>query len=169
MSNYINIALTAVFGVIGVVLFARYFKVRNILIVQDKMWNFIRIMFGTVEIFILIDLITTSSSSRSTLDWIRIVVMIITCTAFMFARDGLAQEGLVHQAKLVPWNIVRAWDMRETSKQVEVYFTIESQNAKKPDEYKTIELDFDKGNKEQVEKFLNINLGRKKTRMKRKK
>ncbi|HAW12837.1 MAG TPA: hypothetical protein DCW34_03960, partial [Erysipelotrichaceae bacterium] len=70
--------------------------------------------------------------------------------------------------KFYPWEIVRAYDYEERKNVIAVYFTIESQNEKKPDEYVTKELDFSKEDQETLMKFLKLNLGRKYTRMKKK-
>ncbi len=168
MGFYINIAMIIGFGALGVFVISRYVKVRNKVIVQDKMWSFSRTTLGMIEILALITLLTGDRSQNDILDYIRVVTMIVACTAYMFARDGLAEEGIVHNSKMIPWNIIRAWDKHETSKQIELYFTIDSQNPKKPDTYKTIEMDFDVANKEAVDRFLRLNVARKKTRMKRK-
>ena len=57
--------------------------------------------------------------------------------------------------------------MEEKKKVLAVYFTVESQNEKKPDEYVTKELDFANEDKESVKEFLKLNLHRKYTRMKK--
>ena len=91
------------------------------------------------------------------------------CTrACPFGAMSMGENGLVHNGKLIPWQLVRAWDYEDTKKRYEVYYTIESTNPKKPDKYSTIEIDYDPANKEQVKKFLQVNLARKYTRMKRK-
>ena len=57
---------------------------------------------------------------------------------------------------------------KELKNVVEVYFTVDSTNEKKPDEYTTKVLDFSNESKDILMRFLEINLGRKYTRMKKK-
>lgn len=165
MNTTLNIAMIVAFTFLGGWMFVRYFHVRDKLIVQDKTWNFMRISFGMIEVLAVASLL---AGGNSILDYIRIAVMVLACTAYMIVRDGLGEEGLVHNGKITPWNQVRAWDKHETPKKIELFFTLESTNPKKPDQYKTIEIDFDPKNKKQVDHFMDINLRRKYTRMKKK-
>ena len=165
MNTTLNIAMIVAFSFLGGWMFIRYFRIRDKLIVQDKTWNFIRITFAMIEILAVASLL---AGGNNVLDYIRIAVMVLACTAYMIVRDGLGEEGLVHNGKITPWNQVRAWDKHETSKKIELFFTLESTNPKKPDQYKTIEIDFDPKNKKQVDNFMDINLRRKYTRMKKK-
>ena len=99
---------------------------------------------------------------------LRICMTVIAVTAYMVVRDGVGEEGLLSAGKFYPWNIVRSYDFEERKNVIAVYFTVESQNEKKPDEYVTKELDFSKEDQETLMKFLKLNLGRKYTRMKKK-
>ena len=157
--------MIVVFGALAVLMFVRYFRVRGQIIIQDKTWNGIRIGFGFIEILALASIFMQGNTLW---DYIRIVCMILASTAYMIARDGLGEDGLVHNGHVIPWNKVRAWDKNEKSSVIELFFTLEPTNEKKPDKYSTIEIDFDIKNKEQVDRFMNLNLKRKFTRMKRK-
>lgn len=165
MNFTLNIALIAGFGILGGIMFYRYFKVRDCLIVQDKAWNFMRIGFAVIEMLVVVSIL---AGGNTTLDYVRIAVMVLACTAYMIVRDGLAEEGLVHNGKVIPWNQVRAWDRVEKPRVIELFFTLESTKKNKPDQYSTIEIDFDMRNKAQVDRFMNLNLRRKYTRMKKK-
>lgn len=165
MDLTLNIALIVGFGVLGGIMFYRFAKVRDKLIVQDKAWNFMRIGFAVIEMLVVVSIF---AGGNSTLDYVRIAVMVLACTAYMIVRDGLAEEGLVHNGKIIPWNQVRAWDKVEKSKAIELFFTLESTKKNKPDQYSTIEIDFDPGNKAQLDRFMDLNLRRKYTRMKKK-
>lgn len=164
MNTYLNIALIAGFGIMAVIMFRRYFNIRGKITIQDKTWNGMRIGFGAIEVLAALSLFT---GDNATLDYIRIGAMVLACTSYMIARDGIGEEGVAHGGHLIPWSEVRAWDKFEKDKVLEMYFTIESQNPKKPDKYKTIEIDFENSKKELVFEFMNINARRKYTRMKR--
>ncbi|MDD6229352.1 DUF5673 domain-containing protein [Stecheria sp. CLA-KB-P133] len=165
MGNVLNIIFIVGFGGLGIAMLVRYSRIRKQVIVQDKMWNGIRIGFGMIEILALVSLFSTNNTI---LDYLRVFAMVLACSGYMVVRDGMGENGLVHNGKLIPWQLVRAWDYEDTKKRYEVYYTIESTNPKKPDKYSTIEIDYDPANKEQVKKFLQVNLARKYTRMKRK-
>lgn len=165
MNFYLNIAMIVGFGALAITMFVKFFRVRGKIIIQDKTWNGIRMGFGVIEVLAVLSIFM---QGNTTIDYFRIVMMVLACTAYMIARDGLGEEGLIHNGHLIPWNKVRAWDKSETGKSIELFFTLEPEDPKKPDKYSTIEIDFDKANKEQIDRFLNLNLKRKYTRMKRK-
>ena len=137
MNTTLNIAMIVAFTFLGGWMFVRYFHTRDKLIVQDKTWNFMRISFGMIEVLAVASLL---AGGNSILDYIRIAVMVLACTAYMIVRDGLGEEGLVHNGKVTPWNQVRAWDKHETPKKIELFFTLESTNPKKPDSIRQLKL-----------------------------
>ena len=100
MNTTLNIAMIVAFTFLGGWMFVRYFHTRDKLIVQDKTWNFMRISFGMIEVLAVASLL---AGGNSILDYIRIAVMVLACTAYMIVRDGLGEEGLVHNGKVTPW------------------------------------------------------------------
>ena len=86
----------------------------------------------------------------------------------MIVRDGVGEDGMLSGGKFYPWDQVMAYDYRVEKNIVAVYFMIESTDEKKKDEYTTKELDFSISDKDVLLKFLELNLGRKYTRMKKK-
>lgn len=166
MSDVMNIILIVVFGTLAVVMFTRYFKNHRRIMIQDQQWSYIRIMFLVVGVLSIISLL--SMQGGTFLDYVRIVVMIISVSAYMVVRDGVGEDGMMSGGKFYPWEEVRAYDYRIDKNVVAVYFMIEPKNEKKKDEYTTKELDFAIGDKDVLLKFLDLNLGRKYTRMKKK-
>lgn len=133
--------------------------------IQDQQWSTMRILFlvfGLLSFFTLI-----MNPGNTILDYVRIVVTIIAVTVYMMTRDGIGEDGLVTAGKFYPWADVRGWDYEDRKNVRAIYFTVESQNEKKPDDYVTKELDFAKDDVELLMKFMNMNLSRKYTRMKK--
>lgn len=166
MSDIVNIILIVVFGTLAVVMFTRYFKNHRRIMIEDQQWSYIRIMFLVVGVLSIISLL--SMKGGSILDYIRIVIMIISVSAYMIVRDGVGEDGMLSGGKFYPWDQVMAYDYRVEKNIVAVYFMIESTDEKKKDEYTTKELDFSINDKDVLLKFLELNLGRKYTRMKKK-
>jgi hypothetical protein len=166
MNDYLNGGITIVFAVLAVMMFVRYSRIRGKVLVADQQWSAIRIAFVAIAI---LTFATMFSSQNSVLDYCRIGATVFAVTAYMVCRDGVGEEGIVSAGKLFPWNEVRAWDYEERKNVVAMFFQVDSQNAKKPDEYSTKELDFANKDKEVLMKFMKMNQNRKYTRMKRKK
>jgi hypothetical protein len=144
----------------------RWTKLHGKVMIQDQQWSTLRMIFLALGILSVFSLFMTEGNT--VYDYCRIVATIIAVTVYMACRDGVGEEGLIAGGKLFPWSEVKAWDYEERSKVVAVYFQVESQNEKKPDAYTTKELDFAKTDKYNLMKFMNMNLSRKYTRMKRK-
>jgi len=109
-----------------------------------------------------------NTSTNTGWDYFRIAATLLAVTAYLAVHDGVGEEGMVSGGKFFPWSEVRSYDYQEQKNHVAVYFTVESQDEKKPDDYTTKELDFSNQDKEVLMKFLKLNLGRKYTRMKKK-
>lgn len=167
LNMILNVAISVIFAVLSVIMLFRWNKWRGKVIIQDQQWSTVRILFLAIGVMSFISFLTTNQNTTYW-DYIRIVMTIIAVTAYMTVRDGVGEEGLLSAGKFYPWNIVRSYDYEERKKVIAVYFTVESQNEKKPDEYVTKELDFSVEDKETLMKFLKLNLGRKYTRMKKK-
>ena len=165
LNMILNVAISVIFAVLSVIMLFRWNKWRGKVIIQDQQWSTVRILFLAIGVMSFISFLTTNQNTTYW-DYIRIVMTIIAVTAYMTVRDGVGEEGLLSAGKFYPWNIVRSYDYEERKKVIAVYFTVESQNEKKPDEYVTKELDFSVEDKETLMKFLKLNLGRKYTRMK---
>lgn len=166
MNDYVNIVLIAVFSVVSVVMFWRYFKNGSKVMIKDQQWSYIRILFLVIGVMSVISLL--SSKNNTLLDYFRIGVMIVAVTAYMLMRDGVGEEGLVSGGKFYSWDLCRAYDWQEKKSIIAVFFTMEDPSDKNPDGYKTKELDFSKEDKDVLMEFLKLNLGRKYTRMKKK-
>ena len=167
LNMILNVAISVIFAVLSVIILFRWNKWRGKVIIQDQQWSTVRILFLAIGVMSFISFLTTNQNTTYW-DYIRIVMTIIAVTAYMTVRDGVGEEGLLSAGKFYPWNIVRSYDYEERKKVIAVYFTVESQNEKKPDEYVTKELDFSVEDKDTLMKFLKLNLGRKYTRMKKK-
>ena len=167
LNMILNVAISVIFAVLSVIMLFRWNKWRGKVIIQDQQWSTVRILFIAIGVMSFISFLTTNQNTTYW-DYIRIVMTIIAVTAYMTVRDGVGEEGLLSAGKFYPWNIVRSYDYEERKKVIAVYFTVESQNEKKPDEYVTKELDFSVEDKDTLMKFLKLNLGRKYTRMKKK-
>jgi hypothetical protein len=144
----------------------RWTKLHGKVMIQDQQWSTLRMIFLALGIMSVFSLFM--NSGNTVYDYCRIVATVIAVTVYMACRDGVGEEGLIAGGKLFPWSEVKAWDYEERAKVVAVYFQVESQNEKKPDAYTTKELDFAKTDKYNLMKFMNMNLSRKYTRMKRK-
>ena len=167
LNMILNVAISVIFAVLSVIMLFRWNKWRGKVIIQDQQWSTVRILFLAIGVMSFISFLTTNQNTTYW-DYIRIVMTIIAVTAYMTVRDGVGEEGLLSAGKFYPWNIVRSYDYEERKKVIAVYFTVESQNEKKPDEYVTKELDFSVEDKDTLMKFLKLNLVRKYTRMKKK-
>lgn len=166
MNDYLNVAVTVIFVVLSLMMMFRWTKLHGKVMIQDQQWSTLRMIFLALGILSVFSLFMTEGNT--VYDYCRIVATIIAVTVYMACRDGVGEEGLIAGGKLFPWSEVKAWDYEERSKVVAVYFQVESQNEKKPDAYTTKELDFAKTDKYSLMKFMNMNLSRKYTRMKRK-
>lgn len=167
MNNYVNIALIAGFGIVSVLMLIRWGRVHRKVMIADKAWSTLRMIFLAFGLFSLFLLI--ANVEKTTLDYARLITSVILVTVFMMLRDGVGEEGMISAGKFYPWNIVRSYDYEERKNILAVYFTVESTDEKKPDNYTTKELDFALEDKELLMKFLTINCGRKYTRMKKRK
>lgn len=162
----VNLVISAIFAVLAVIMFIRWYRWKGKVMITDQQWSTVRILFLGLGVMSFISLLITNQNT-TLFDYIRLTATILAVSAYMTVRDGVGEEGLVSGGKFYPWSEVRAYDTEEKKKVLAVYFTVESQDEKKPDEYVTKELDFANEDKESVYKFLKLNLGRKYTRMKR--
>ncbi len=166
--DIINIVISIIFATLGVLMFVRYFKLKGKIIIEDQQWSTMRLLFLGFGLLAFVSIVT-GTAVATVLDYVRLGATLLAVTGYMIVRDGVGEEGMISAGKLIPWDQVRAYDMEERKNVIAVYFTVESQNEKKPDEYTTKELDFAQRDKEYLGKFLEMNLGRKFTRMKKKK
>lgn len=162
----VNLVISAIFAVLAVIMFIRWQKWKGKVMIPDQQWSTVRILFLCLGVMSFISLLITSQNT-TLFDYLRLATTILAVSAYMVVRDGVGEDGLVSGGRFYPWKIVRAFDMEEKKKVLAVYFTVESQNEKKPDEYVTKELDFANEDKESVKEFLKLNLHRKYTRMKK--
>lgn len=165
-TDIINIVISVIFVGLSIPLFIRWRKLTGKVIISDQQWSTMRILFLVIGVLSVISMIT-QASSMSIFDILRLTATIIAVSIYMVVRDGVGEEGLVSGGKLYPWNEVRAYDYERRKNVIAVYFTVESQNEKKPDDYRSKELDFNVEDEELLKKFLENNLGRKYTRMKK--
>lgn len=165
-TDIINIIISVIFFGLSIPLFIRWRKLNGKVIISDQQWSTMRILFLAIGVLSVISLIT-QGSSMSMFDILRLTATIIAVSIYMVVRDGVGEEGLVSGGKLYPWSDVRAYDYERRKNIIAVYFTVESQNEKKPDDYRSKELDFSVEDEELLKKFLENNLGRKYTRMKK--
>lgn len=165
MGTYLNISISLIFAVLAVIMLLRWKSLRGKVLVADQQWSIIRISFLMIA---LLTFVTMFNQDNTVLDYVRIGATVCAVTAYMVCRDGVGEEGIVSASKLYPWKEVRSWDYEERKNIVAVFFQVESQNKKKPDQYSTKELDFANSDKEILMKFLKMNQSRKYTRMKRK-
>ena len=166
-SDLFNYIMGSIFLVIGVYMLIRWLRVHKRIMIKDQQWGYIRIGFLVIGLLSMVNLVMNMSTNRVS-DYYRIACTMVAVTAFLAVHDGIGEEGVVSGSKFYPWSVVRAWDLKEEKNFVAVYFMMDSDNPDKPDEYTTKELDFANEDKEYVKKFLNMNVGRKYTRMKRK-
>lgn len=165
-SDYINIAIGVIFIGVSIPLFFRWRRLTGKVIITDQQWSTMRILFLVVGVLSVITMVT-QGSSMTIFDIFRLTGTIIAVSIYMVVRDGVGEEGLVAGGKLIPWSEVRAYDYEVRKNVVAIYFTVESQNEKKPDDYRSKELDFALEDRDLLMKFLETNLGRKYTRMKK--
>ncbi len=165
-TDIINIVIGVVFIGLSIPLFFRWRKLSGKVIITDQQWSTMRILFLAIGVLSVISLIT-QGANMTFFDIFRLTGTIIAVSIYMVVRDGVGEEGLVSGGKIYPWNEVRAYDYERRKNVVAVYFTVESQNEKKPDDYRSKELDFSIEDEELLKKFLENNLGRKYTRMKK--
>lgn len=165
-SDIINIVIGTAFIVISIPLLIRWRKIGSKVLIQDQQWSTLRILLLVVGVLSILSLIL-QYSNMSYFDIYRLTGTVVAVSVYMLVRDGVGEEGLVSAGKLYPWSEVRAYDYEVRKNVVAVYFTIESQNDKKPDDYRSKELDFSKEDEDQLKRFLENNLGRKYTRMKK--
>lgn len=165
-ADIINIVISIVFFALSIPLFIRWRRLRDKVIISDQQWSTTRIIFLTLGVLSFISLLT-QGSSMTMFDIVRLSATVVAVSIYMVVRDGVGEEGLVSGGKLIPWSEVRAYDYEQRKNVVAVYFTVESQNENKPDDYRSKELDFANEDKEILMKFLETNLGRKYTRMKK--
>jgi hypothetical protein len=167
MSDILNIVIGVVFIGLSIPLFIRWRKLSGKVIIADQQWSTMRILFLAIGVLSIITMIT-QGASMSMFDIFRLTGTIIAVSIYMVVRDGVGEEGMVAGGKLYPWSEVRAYDFEQRKNVVAVYFTVESQNDNKPDDYRTKELDFSNEDEDLLMEFLENNLGRKYTRMKKK-
>ncbi len=167
MSDIFNIVIGVLFVIIGIIMMVRWARVHKYIMIKDQQWGYLRIFFLAIGLMSIATLLMNIASNTIT-DYFRIAATMVAVTAFLSVHDGIGEEGIVATGKFYPWSEVRSWDLKEEKNYVAAYFTIESEDEKKPDEYTTKELDFAKEDQEYLKKFLNMNVGRKYTRMKKK-
>lgn len=167
MNDYLNIVISIMFLVLTGIMGFRWYRLRGKVLIKDQQWSTIRMVFLAIGILSFFTFI--ANADNTLFDYFRIGATIAAVTTYMVCRDGIGEDGLISAGKLYPWNEVMAWDYEERKNVVAVYFQVDSQNPKKPDNYTTKELDFAAEDKEVLKKFMNMNLSRKYTRMKKKK
>lgn len=166
MGDFLNIIFIIAFTAVGLLMAYRYVKIRKYILIQDQQWSYMRMTFLLIGVLSAISLLNTQSNT--VLDYIRLGATLVAVSVYMMVRDGIGEDGMVSGGKFTPWNKVRSWDYVERKNIVAMYFTVESTNPKKPDNYTTKELDFAKKDQEILMKFMHLNLHRKYTRMKKK-
>ena len=164
-NDIFNILAAILFGTIGIVMAVRYFRTSQKILIEDKRWSFIRVGFLVIGVLSIINMFLVNNTS---LDYIRMAATVICVTAVMGARDGIGDEGVCVGGTCYPWAEVRGYDYEDKESGLTVFFTLQPQNMKKPDQYKTKPIEFEKEKKEVVQEFLRINHKRKYMRMKKK-
>ena len=167
LTNILNIVIGTVFILISIPLFIRWRRISGKVIITDQQWSTMRILFLVVGVLSVLSLIL-EGAKMSLFDIYRLTGTVIAVSIYMVVRDGVGEEGLVSGGKLIPWSEVRAYDYEVRKNVVAVFFTVESQNEKNPDDYRSKELDFARTDEDVLKKFLETNLKRKYTRMKKK-
>lgn len=167
MSDTFNIIVGVLFVIVGIVMLVRWVRVHKYIMIKDQQWGYLRIFILFIGLMSIATLLMNMATNTLT-DYFRIGATMVAVTAFLAVHDGIGEQGIVSTGKFYPWSQVRSWDLKEEKNYTAVYFTIDSQDEKKPDEYTTKELDFANEDKEYLKKFLNMNVGRKFTRMKKK-
>ncbi len=164
--NILNIAIGTIFILVSIPLFIRWRKISGKVLITDQQWSTMRIMFLVVGVLSVLSMIM-EGANMSFYDIYRLTGTIIAVSIYMVVRDGVGEEGLVAGGKLIPWSEVRAYDYEVRKNVVAVFFTVESQNEKNPDDYRSKELDFARTDEDVLKRFLDTNLKRKYTRMKK--
>ena len=167
MNMYLNLVIGVAFTAFGIVMLIRWARIHKYIMIQDQQWGYLRIAVLAMGLLSMLTLLLNTANNTAW-DYFRIAATLVAVTAYLAVHDGVGEEGMVAGGKFFPWNQVRSWDYREQKNTVAVYFTVESQDEKKPDDYTTKELDFSNQDKEVLMKFLRLNVGRKYTRMKKK-
>ncbi len=169
MSDTLNYILGTVFIGIGIFMIVQWIRYRKKIIIQDQQWGYLRIAFLVLGLATFMSLMTGvyNGVPISGSELYRIMSILIAVTAFLSYHDGIGEEGMVSAGRFTPWSKVRSYDFEKKEKTTAVYFLVESDNDSKPDEYKTKELDFAAKDHASLMRFLEINLGRKYTRMKK--
>jgi hypothetical protein len=167
MNGVLNIAISVIFIVLAVMMFIRWGKVKDKIMIRDRQWSIMRMLFVFIGLMTLITLVT-NPQQNTILDYVRIVATILAVSAYVLAHDGIGEEGIVVGGKLIPWKHVRGWDMQQDKKVLNYFFEVDSMNEKKPDDYQLKELDFSSDDKEILKTFMDTNVRGKKMRMKKK-
>lgn len=164
MGDFWNIVFSVIFGAVTILMFARFFMNNKKVLIKDRRFSIIRIGFIIIG---MITMLAMFSTENTTFDYARSVITLLCVSGLMLARDGVGDEGVVVGGRFYPWKEVRAWDSSAKENSVDMFFTIEPQNKNKPDQYKTKNIEFDGRDKENLMKFMMLNQGRKKQRMKK--
>ena len=165
MGDFWNIVFSVIFGLVAIVMFIRFFMNNKKILIKDRRFSGIRIGFVLIG---LITMLAMFSTQNTTFDYVRSTITLLCVSGLMMARDGIGDEGVVIGGKFYTWKDVRAWDVIPKEHSMDMFFTIESQNKNKPDQYKTKTVEFDEKDQENVMKFMMLNQKRKKQRMKKK-
>ena len=166
MSDILNIALIVVMSILAVIMFYRFFKIRGRVMIKDQQWSYVRILFLFLGVMSIMSFVT-AREVLTMLDFARIIITVFAVSGYMLVRDGVGETGVTAGGKFYPWSEVRGWDYHDAKRVVEMYFMIESQNDKKPDNYTTKELDFSQEDREYLMRFMELNCSRKYMRMKK--
>ena len=153
LNDIINIVIGVVFIGLSIPLFFRWKKLNGKVIIADQQWSTMRILFLAVGVLSVLSMFT-QGASMSVFDIFRLTGTIIAVSVYMVVRDGVGEDGLVTGGKMIPWSEVRAYDYEKRKNVIAVFFTVESQNEKKPDDYRSKELDFSLQDEEQLKRFL---------------
>ena len=164
MGDFWNIIFSVIFGGVTIVMFARFFMNNKKILIKGRRFSGIRIAFVAIG---MITMLAMFSSQNTTFDYVRSTITLLCVSGLMMARDGIGEEGVVVGGKFYPWKECRAWDAEKKEHSMDMFFTLESQNKNKPDQYKTKTVEFDEHDMDNVLKFMTLNHGRKKQRMKK--
>ena len=164
MGDFWNIIFSVIFGGVAVVMFYRFFKTSKKILIKDRRFSGIRIGFVLIG---MVTMLAMFSSQNTTFDYVRSTLTLLCVSSLMMARDGIGDEGVVVGGEFYKWKECRAWDLIKKDHSMDVFFTLESRNKNKPDQYKTKTVEFDEKDMDNVVKFLTLNQGRKKQRMKK--
>ncbi len=169
MGDTLNYIFGTVFIGVGIFMLVQWLRYRKKIIIQDQQWGYLRIAFLVLGLATFLTLIMGINSGVPVTgpDFYRIMATLFAVTAFLTYHDGIGEEGMVSAGKFTPWSRVRSYDYEKKERTTAVYFQVESDKKDKPDEYTTKELDFAEKDHASLMRFLEINLGRKYTRMKK--